>query len=113
MIDENVFLYGWHWSVSGLRCEGKHYLFRHTFSLNSNLCFSRKLLNLNNYVSASKIFSMKECGSSILQFNLLQAHQASAKTQHKCNLTLNNMHDLTENQILSFYGGRRNQRLAN
>lgn len=56
---------------------------------------------------------MKECGSDVEQLNLLQAHQASAKTLQKCNLTLNNMHDLTENQILSFYDLRRDERQAN
>lgn len=70
--------------------------FQTHLSLHSNLCFWRKLLNPRLYVSASEICSMKECGSNFSQFNLLQAHQASVKTQQKCNLTLNNMHDLTE-----------------
>lgn len=48
------------------------------------------------------IFFMKECGSNVQQFNGLQAHQTSAKTLQKCNLTLNNRHDLREKQILSF-----------
>lgn len=60
-----------------------------------------------------EIFFREECGSYVQQFNLLQAHQASAKTLQKRNLTLNNMHDLTENQILSFYGRRRGQSQAN
>lgn len=47
------------------------------------------------------------------KFGVLQAHNAAAKAQQNCNETLNNMHDLTENPILSFDGGRRNQRQPN
>lgn len=71
---------------------------------------SRKLIKLSYNVSVSYvlryIFFMQECGSNVQQFNVLQAHQASAKTLQKRNLTLNKMHDLTENQILFFYGRR-------
>lgn len=67
------------------------------------------LLCIGEQWAEKYVFFMKECGSNVEQFNLLQAHQVSAKTLQKCNLTLNKMHDLTENRIRPFYGRRREQ----